>query len=105
MFQDKAAEVGAKTILWGCSVEPSAITPEMLVVLCSYIYIVARESLTYNDPERKDTGHIYWTAGIPRRTVTNAFTRLYNDGELVCAKLKNRLQTYIASMDKAVELL
>ena len=48
VFQDRAAEAGAKTILWGCSVEPSAITPEMLEVLRSYTHIVARESFTYN---------------------------------------------------------
>ena len=48
VFQEKAVEVGAKTILWGCSVEPSAITPEMLKVLRSYTYIIARESITYD---------------------------------------------------------
>jgi len=48
VFQDKAAEVGAKTILWGCSIEPSAITPEMLNVLRTYTHIIARESLTFN---------------------------------------------------------
>ena len=48
VFQEKAVEAGAKTILWGCSVEPSAITPEMLKVLRSYTYIIARESITYD---------------------------------------------------------
>jgi len=47
VFQEKAAEVGAKTILWGCSIEPFAITTEMLDVLRSYTTIVARESITY----------------------------------------------------------
>jgi len=48
VFQDRAAEVGAKTVLWGCSIEPSAITPEMLNVLRTYTHITARESLTFN---------------------------------------------------------
>jgi polysaccharide pyruvyl transferase WcaK-like protein len=48
VFQEKAEETGAKTILWGCSIEPSIITPEMLDVLRTYTMIVARESITYN---------------------------------------------------------
>lgn len=47
VFQERAAAMGAKTILWGCSVEPSAITPDMLGVLRSYSTIVTRESITY----------------------------------------------------------
>lgn len=38
---------GAKTILWGCSVDPSQITPEMREDLAGYDLIVARESLTF----------------------------------------------------------
>jgi len=48
VFQREAERKKAKSILWGCSVEPSAITPDMLEVLRSYTHIVARESLTYN---------------------------------------------------------
>jgi colanic acid/amylovoran biosynthesis protein len=48
VFQEKATEMEAKTILWGCSVEPSAITPEMLDILRTYNKIVTRESITYN---------------------------------------------------------
>ena len=48
VFQEKATEVEARSILWGCSIEPSAITPKMLDVLRSYNKIVARESITYN---------------------------------------------------------
>ena len=40
-------EKGAKTVLWGCSVEPTAIDKEMEVDLASYNLIVARESITY----------------------------------------------------------
>jgi len=47
VFQERVSDVGAKSILWGCSVEPSAITPEMLKVLDSYMFIVTRESITY----------------------------------------------------------
>lgn len=41
-------EKGKKSILWGCSIEPSAITKEMIDDLRLYDMIVARESLTYN---------------------------------------------------------
>ena len=41
-------ENGKKSMLWGCSVEPSAITDEMLSDLRRYNMIVVRESLTYN---------------------------------------------------------
>ncbi len=36
-----------KSILWGCSIEPSAINEEMLFDLKNYTKIVARESITY----------------------------------------------------------
>jgi polysaccharide pyruvyl transferase WcaK-like protein len=48
VFQERAVEMGAKTILWGCSIEPSVITAEMLDVLRTYTMITARESITYN---------------------------------------------------------
>ena len=37
----------AKTVLWGCSVEPERISPQMAEDLRSYDLIVARESLTF----------------------------------------------------------
>lgn len=42
-----ARKRGAKTVLWGCSVEPEDITPQMLADLSAYDLIVARESITY----------------------------------------------------------
>jgi polysaccharide pyruvyl transferase WcaK-like protein len=48
VFQQEAVQKNAKSILWGCSIEPSAITSEMEVVLKSYTHILARESKTYN---------------------------------------------------------
>lgn len=39
---------GAKTILWGCSVEPSKINNDMKKDLSNYDYIFSRESLTYD---------------------------------------------------------
>jgi polysaccharide pyruvyl transferase WcaK-like protein len=48
VFQQEAVQKNAKSILWGCSVEPSALTPEMADVLGSYTHILARESRTYN---------------------------------------------------------
>lgn len=38
---------GAKTVLWGCSVEPTAIDEEMKEDLALYDLIVTRESITY----------------------------------------------------------
>ena len=55
VFQEQAMKTGAKTILWGCSVEPSSITPVMLDVLQSYSVIVARESITYNALSKRST--------------------------------------------------
>lgn len=42
-----ARKRGAKTVLWGCSVEPKDITPKMKADLREYNLIVARESITY----------------------------------------------------------
>lgn len=39
---------GAKTILWGCSIEPSAMDEEMVADLKQYKFIFARETITYN---------------------------------------------------------
>lgn len=47
VFQQQAVCKGARSILWGCSVEPSAITPEMMDVLNSHKLILAREAKTY----------------------------------------------------------
>jgi len=41
-------DYGKKSILWGCSIEPSAITDEMLDDLRLYDTIVTRESITYD---------------------------------------------------------
>lgn len=43
----KARARGAKTVLWGCSVEMNDITPKMQADLMDYDWIVARESITY----------------------------------------------------------
>ncbi len=42
-----AAKKGSRTVFWGCSVDPEAITPEMLADLKKYSLIIARESITY----------------------------------------------------------
>lgn len=42
-----AHAMGKKTVLWGCSVEPTAINEEMVSDLKLYDKIVARESITY----------------------------------------------------------
>lgn len=38
---------GAKTVLWGCSIEPSALTPNVIEDLKRYDLITVRESLSY----------------------------------------------------------
>lgn len=48
MVNRYARKQGAKTVLWGCSVEPGKISKEMEVDLKGYDLIVARESLTYS---------------------------------------------------------
>ena len=39
---------GAKTVLWGCSVDPADLTPEVKKDLARYDLIVAREEITYS---------------------------------------------------------
>jgi len=48
VFQQEAVGNNAKSILWGCSIEPSAFSPEMTGTLNTYTHILARESRTYN---------------------------------------------------------
>ncbi len=48
MLQDLALERGAKTVLWGCSVEPEVIKrPEIAADLKRYSLIAARETISY----------------------------------------------------------
>ena len=48
MFHDMLKKRGAKTVLWGCSVEPDiAARPEIAVDLAKYNLITARESISY----------------------------------------------------------
>lgn len=39
---------GSNTVLWGCSIEPSAMDEEMVADLKQYAFIFARETITYN---------------------------------------------------------
>ena len=48
MLQDLALERGAKTVLWGCSVEPDVVKrPEIAADLRRYSLIAARETISY----------------------------------------------------------
>ncbi len=47
-IHERAIKVGAKSILWSCSIEPAMLDDEMLDVLKSHHLITARESITYN---------------------------------------------------------
>ena len=48
VFQDETVRKNARSILWSASIEPSAITSQMVEVLNSYDVITARESKTFN---------------------------------------------------------
>jgi polysaccharide pyruvyl transferase WcaK-like protein len=48
VFQEKAKKIGAKSILWGCSIEPNRVNTEMTDCLNTYDKIITRESETYN---------------------------------------------------------
>lgn len=47
-FHQEAVNKGAKSILWGCSIEPGLISEEMLKNLRTHDCIITRESVTYN---------------------------------------------------------
>ena len=48
MLHEMLLERGAKTILWGCSVEPEVIKRKKVAEdLSKYSYIFARESISY----------------------------------------------------------
>lgn len=47
-IHERAIEVGAKSILWSCSIEPSMLCDEMVDTLKSHSFITTRESITYN---------------------------------------------------------
>lgn len=46
-FNRELRKYGTKTVLWGCSVDPEAITPEVREDLAGYDLITAREPITY----------------------------------------------------------
>lgn len=46
-FNREIRRHGGKTVLWGCSVDPEAITPEVQEDLAGYDLITAREPITY----------------------------------------------------------
>ena len=48
MLHNMLREKGIKTVLWGCSVEPSKIDEYMKQDLLNYDLIIARETLTYD---------------------------------------------------------
>ncbi|WP_312811721.1 polysaccharide pyruvyl transferase family protein [Sedimentibacter sp.] len=52
-IHERAVEVGAKSVLWSCSIEPSMLCDEMLDTLKFHILITARESITYNSLLKK----------------------------------------------------
>lgn len=51
---------GAKTILWGCSIEPANIDVEMLADLNEYDKIIARETLTQKELIKKGLTNVYF---------------------------------------------
>ena len=51
-------QIGKKSVLWGCSIEPAAIDDEMREDLLLYDNIVARESLTYEALKAKEIKNV-----------------------------------------------
>ncbi len=54
----KSLEMGAKSVLWSCSIEPNMIDDEMLEVLRTHHIITARESLTYEFLKSKGLNNV-----------------------------------------------
>jgi len=52
-LNNRIRENGGQLYLWACSIEPSALTPEILEDLTAYHYIFARESITYHALQEK----------------------------------------------------
>lgn len=50
---------GGKSVLWGCSVEPSLLTKHVVKDLMSYDLITARESITYNALKNSGVKKVY----------------------------------------------
>ena len=47
-YNQKLHKIGAKTVLWGCSIDPDVITDSIVKDLASYDLIIAREKISYN---------------------------------------------------------
>lgn len=58
IFHERAKEKGAKSILWGCSIEPSAIDAAMEAVLRGHDRIYARESHTRDALLQRGIGQV-----------------------------------------------
>lgn len=60
MMHDMLKDRGAKTVLWGCSVEPDvAARPEIAADLARYDLITARESITYDALRKINPNTVY----------------------------------------------
>lgn len=64
IIHEKAVEVGAKSILWSCSIEPSMLKDEMVNTLKKHHLITARESMTYNTLREKGLNNIVLCSDI-----------------------------------------
>lgn len=63
-IHDKALKVGAKSLLWSCSIEPSMISNEMIKTLRTHHLITVRESLTYNALKEKGLNNVILCSDI-----------------------------------------
>lgn len=57
-IHEKAISIGAKSILWSCSIEPDMINDEMIDTLRSHDLITARESITYQALKAKGLNNV-----------------------------------------------
>lgn len=115
---------GAKTVLWGCSVEPNMIQrPDVARDLASYDLITARESISYEalkavnpntllvaDPaftlERKDLPLPEgWIEGKMIGINASPLILKSGDGKLVMEAYKNLIQRILETTDCSVALI
>lgn len=66
-IHQKARKCGGKSILWGCSIDASVISDEMLAVLQEHDMILAREELTYHTLKRAGLTNVIKVSDIAFR--------------------------------------
>lgn len=84
-FMNRQAKAkGAKTILWGCSVEPDSISEAMKADIAAYDAITARESITYEALSKINPNtRLYPDPAFLLDTVFRPLPRKFQEGNMV----------------------